>query len=107
MPHTEAARSLKRASPRRTAAVTAIRAYSGRISRHVGTGNAEAPMPQDADKYKGRGKQATGKMKETAGKVTGNRRTEASGKAQRAKGKAQEMIGKAKEKLGGSRRATR
>ena len=41
-------------------------------------------MPQDADKYKGRGKQATGKMKETAGKVTGNRRTEASGKAQQS-----------------------
>ena len=84
-----------------------FRQYQDESRRHVGTGNAEAPMPQDADKYKGRGKQATGKMKETAGKVTGNRRTEASGKAQEAKGKAQEMFGKTKEKLSGSRRSMR
>ena len=43
-------------------------------------------MPQDADKYKGRGKQAAGKMKETAGKVTGNRRTQASGRASHPSG---------------------
>jgi uncharacterized protein YjbJ (UPF0337 family) len=54
---------------------------------------------QDSDKWKGRGKQATGKARETAGRVTGDEETEARGKAQQGKGKLQETFGKFKERL--------
>jgi uncharacterized protein YjbJ (UPF0337 family) len=49
---------------------------------------------QSKDKWRGRGKQAQGKLKEQAGKLTGDKDAQAEGVDDQIEGKAQEAWGK-------------
>ncbi len=52
-----------------------------------------------ADRLKGAGKQAEGRIRNAVGGLTGNTSEQAKGKGQEIKGKVQDAVGKAKQRL--------